>query len=113
VTTPVPGNPKEIIMKQCRRKILTAAIAGLLLAGSGFVHADSGSIEADKRAKIMRAKAKRDSQSDAFNENGSASGGCGNQQVGNVFTGGSNRPPREVTTIITGDVINIAGRGCK
>jgi hypothetical protein len=98
-------------MKQCMRKILPAAIAGLLVV-AGFAHADTNGIEADKRAKIMKAKAKRDSLSDAFNDNGSATGGCGNQQVGNVNTGGQ-RPPREVTTIITGDVINIAGRGCK
>ena len=38
---------------------------------------------------------------------------CGNLEIGNVNTGGARTgAPREVTTIVLGDVLNIAGR-CK
>jgi hypothetical protein len=40
-------------------------------------------------------------------------GRCGSLEIGNVNTGGSRRAaPREVITVITGDVINAPGR-CK
>jgi hypothetical protein len=39
--------------------------------------------------------------------------GCGNLEIGNVDTGGARRgAPREVNTVVLGDVINVAGR-CK
>ena len=38
-------------------------------------------------------------------------GGCGSQSVGNVFVPKGSRAPREVITVITGDVINNVGRG--
>ncbi|EWY38074.1 hypothetical protein N825_15185 [Skermanella stibiiresistens SB22] len=37
--------------------------------------------------------------------------GCGSQSVGNVFVPKGAQAPREVVTIITGDVINNVGRG--
>jgi len=37
--------------------------------------------------------------------------GCGSQSVGNVFVPRGSRAPREVITVITGDVINNVGRG--
>lgn len=37
--------------------------------------------------------------------------GCGSQSVGNVFVPKGSRAPREVITVITGDVINNVGRG--
>jgi hypothetical protein len=37
--------------------------------------------------------------------------GCGSQSVGNVFVPKGARAPREVITVITGDVINNVGRG--
>jgi hypothetical protein len=100
-------------MKPFKRRVLTAAIAGLL-AGSGFVQAESDlfGLDSDIRAKLAKEKAKRSSSKKSTSGNDSDQGECGSQQVGNVNTGG-NRPPREVTTIITGDVINIVDRGCK
>jgi hypothetical protein len=37
--------------------------------------------------------------------------GCGSQSGGNVFVPRGSRAPREVITVITGDVINNVGRG--
>lgn len=45
---------------------------------------------------------------------GAAQGGklsCGSQAVGNVYVPRGSTAPREVVTIITGDVINNVGRG--
>ena len=46
--------------------------------------------------------------------NGTDSDGCGNIGIGNIFTGGRPgfQPPRQVTVIVTGDVIS-ANNKCK
>jgi len=44
----------------------------------------------------------------------SGSGHCGNQAVGNVVVEKGAKAPREVITVVRGDVVNVNnGRGCK
>lgn len=44
----------------------------------------------------------------------SGSGNCGNQAVGNVVVEKGAKAPREVITVVRGDVVNVNnGRGCK
>lgn len=69
-------------------------------------------------AKVAKQKSKMNAPSDEqsrWGEDGSGVGGadearCGNVDIGNVNTAGSNRRIRENIVIITGDVINANNR---
>jgi hypothetical protein len=73
-------------------------------------------MEPDLIAKIAKDKAKRHDGAARFNPSGtsdlvvdgSAAGNCGNIDIGNVNTKGGSpfKGPREITVVVTGDVIN-------
>ena len=97
-----------------RQTLIASLIAGLLPFASQAVHAaDSSTADLPENilAKMARYKAKRfndegDKQSFLERRNG-ATGGCGGLNVGNVTAGrGVRSMPRQVTVVITGDVIN-------
>lgn len=93
------------------------ALMGCALAYAGTLAAQPRTItmEDDKSriwAKVasQRAKANAAKSRGAFDDEDSR---CGNLEIGNVDTGGSRRgAPREVITVVTGDVINAPAR-CK
>jgi hypothetical protein len=107
-------------MKLSKSTLLRLAFIGLLATHAG-AHAAAGgqmtNLDAEDRAKVMKEKAKRNAiehRPDAKTERADQTAECGSQQVGNVFTEtGVGRGPREVTTIITGDVINIVDARCR
>lgn len=90
-------------------------VAACLLAASGVANAAGAmrDMDAQDRAKVMKEKVKQNTMDKNGQRGGSGeSQGCGSQSVGNVFTQGG-KAPREVVTIITGDVININDGKCK
>lgn len=95
------------------RKHVPMLLAAAVLALSGVTaSADEGEgLDANTRAKLVKEKAKRAALSDR-GKFGTQSGTCGNQSVANVFTDGG-KAPREVTTVITGDVINVNDGRCR
>lgn len=94
---------------------------GLALSFAGGV-GSAGAKELNQRthleprfnAKIQREIAKNWRRQGELQNQDFTSGqqnGCGSQSVGNVFVPKGSRAPREVITVITGDVINNVGRG--
>lgn len=65
-------------------------------------------IDAGHNAQIQRTIARMRRQG-AVIERDAVSAGCGSQRVGTVTVEG--RAPREVTTVVLGDVINYVGAG--
>lgn len=65
-------------------------------------------IDAGHNAQIQRTIARMRRQG-AVIERDATSAGCGSQRVGTVTVEG--RAPREVTTVVLGDVINYVGAG--
>ena len=64
-------------------------------------------------AKVARFKADLEVLSNTGPKTGAAkAANCGSVAIGNVRSNGMNAP-REVTTIVTGDVINVANGNCR
>ncbi len=98
------------------RLLLAALLAAALLAPSA--RAGEVDLPNDANAKLARIKAKmRMAESDKKGEKAAASrtagagASCGAIEIGNTATGGG-RAPREITVVVTGDVIN-ANNDCK
>ena len=97
-----------------------AALLGFALLNvcsvAAAVDAEPMDIDVEILAKLAKEKAKRSAEASASGrslKNGGKSSECGSIDIGNVVTGG--KPgfnPREITVIITGDVIN-ANNKCK
>lgn len=103
-------------MKQGKTRVLIC-VAAVLMAASGLAHAAGAmkDLDASDRAKVMKEKVKQNNAKAALKNKGDEGervGECGSQTVGSVFTDGGNAP-KEVVTIITGDVININDGKCK
>jgi hypothetical protein len=110
----------EPFVKTTQTSALTMLIAGLLASVAiGSAPASAASTEpnedADLNARIAHMKAKaRSRAAKAGEQAGSAdqldqSKTCGSVDIGNITTPASRgRQPREVTVIVTGDVINSA-----
>lgn len=85
---------------------------------SALSYAGSVYIKDGTNAKLARIKAKqRGRQAQSQNsqpgsENPTDKGGCGSIDIGNVTNERGSRGTREITVIITGDVIN-ANNNCK
>lgn len=85
--------------------------------GAANPQAEAQDIDVDILAKLARERAKgnaqraRDRAEFGRDPSGSADG-CGNIGIGNVFTGGNIgfRVPREITVVVTGDVISANNR---
>lgn len=82
-------------------------------------YAGEEGLEDDTLAKIARAKAKKrgEYQRDKSSERDGGGGGggfgkCGSLNIGNVVAPKRGATPREVTVVVTGDVIN-ANNKCK
>jgi hypothetical protein len=68
-------------------------------------------LDAKSGAKVARFKANIESIGSVGPATGAArAADCGSVGIGNVRTG-NGMAPREVTTIVTGDVINVVGSG--
>jgi hypothetical protein len=105
-------------------RIVAASVAfglGLALSFAGGV-GSAGAKELNQRthleprfnAKIQKEIAKNWRRQGELQNQDFTNGqqnGCGSQSVGNVFVPKGSRAPREVITVITGDVINNVGRG--
>ncbi|MCB1889707.1 MAG: hypothetical protein KDH20_19020 [Rhodocyclaceae bacterium] len=97
-------------------KITTSILTGMFLCGAlasgGAWSADSETADLPENilAKMARYKAKRfnDESDKSFLERrrGDQIGSCGGLNVGNVTAGRGGRMPRQVTVVISGDVIN-------
>lgn len=96
---------------------LTILGFALVVFGATFAPAPAQAAEAEAvempehiRAKMARYRTKRfegESSKDFMERRNGATGGCGGVNVGNVTKGrGVGSMPREVTVIVTGDVIN-------
>lgn len=96
---------------------LTILGFALVVCGATFAPAPAQAAEAEAvempehiRAKMARYRTKRfegESSKDFMERRNGATGGCGGVNVGNVTKGrGVGSMPREVTVIVTGDVIN-------
>ena len=107
------------IFKTGRLLIAGAAFGiGLALSFAGGADAKElnqrNHLEPRFNAKIQREIAKNWRRQGELQNQDFTSGqqnGCGSQSVGNVFVPKGSRAPREVITVITGDVINNVGRG--
>jgi hypothetical protein len=98
-----------------RVAFLVAACSTAVGAGtSAFAVPRTQTLEDDKTrifAKVANERAKANTtRSRGMSEEDERR--CGSVDIGNVDTGGSRRTPREVTTVVLGDVINAPGR-CK
>jgi len=98
-------------MNRYKSKALALMVVGLF-GVSQVAYAD-GEIAAENRAKIAKARTKRaiggkNGQSETDREESP----CGSLDIGNIFAGKPGRVPREVTVIVTGDVVN-ANNKCK
>jgi hypothetical protein len=98
------------------RLLLTGLLALALLASPA--RAGEVDLPNDANAKLARVKAKmRAAESGKQGEKAGARAGraggaaCGAVEIGNTATGGG-RAPREITVVVTGDVIN-ANNDCK
>lgn len=104
-------------MKKSSVHIVLAVLLGMVLAKIGFARGGDADLPDEVRALIKREQAKalvQDTPDKRVRQNpgnrggnrgnGSASAGC-NLDIGNVNTGGRGTGPRQVTTIITGPVI--------
>ena len=101
-----------------------ALLVGLGLArAAGPAHVEIEPLDLDPAliAKIAKAKAKSNTVNDKVGTSGDVvfDGGtagrssCGNVDIGNVTTNGPAwKAPREITVVVTGDVVN-AGNNCK
>jgi hypothetical protein len=115
------------------RLLIDLAIAASLVTGTGLAMAagaaartvdiEPSDLDPALIAKIAKAKAKShtlngDSKlgnAGEFVLDGSTAGrsSCGNVDIGNITTTGPAwRAPREITVVVTGDVVN-AGNSCK
>ncbi len=103
-------NPRKL-------RFLTLLIAGSLLLCAPEAEAGVLEFPDEVNAKVARSKAKKrlmksgQNDADGGGGSGSSSAGCGSLEVGNVQTGGRGGP-REVTVIVTGDVVN-ANNNCR
>ncbi|CAK0782005.1 hypothetical protein CCP3SC15_90034 [Gammaproteobacteria bacterium] len=71
-------------------------------------------LDAKSGAKVARFKAEVQSLGTGGPGTGAAkSANCGSVSIGNVRTGPGGAAPREVTTIVTGDVINVSNGNCR
>ena len=99
------------------RNILSVALAGGALLLGGAVHAQLRTMTSDEIptriwAKVAHERAKAGAIRSGMDLDDRLRG-CGNLEIGNVDTGGARvGAPREVNTVVVGDVINVAGR-CK
>jgi len=98
--------------------VVIAALA-LMSNSVGAVEAGTMDVDSDQLAKIAKQKAKRPANSnqggpvDSSALNGNIDSPCGNVEIGNVTSNGPHfGGPKEVTVIVTGDVIN-AGNNCR
>jgi hypothetical protein len=92
-----------------------AVAAATLLGWGNLAYAATATpleIDAEFLAKIAKERTKRAGTKNATAETGREQSPCGSLDIGNVFASRSGRTPREVTVIVTGDVIN-AGNKCK
>lgn len=86
----------------------------LMSADSAFAARTEPTDDADLNARIAHVKAKAKGRASKVGDKvGKAdqldeSKTCGSVDIGNVTTPGRTRQPREVTVIVTGDVINTA-----
>lgn len=88
--------------------------------GAANATAEAQDLDADILAKIAKERAKGNAQLGAdrradrkgLGTDPTNSDGCGNIGIGNIFTGGNTgfRPPREVTVIVTGDIVSANNR---
>jgi hypothetical protein len=101
-------------MNACTARITLLACA-LAFSATAFAQPRTTTMEEDKSgiwSKVAnhRAQANAAKSRGNFDDDGER---CGNVDIGNVDTGGSGRgAPRQVVTVITGDVINAPAR-CK
>ena len=108
------------------KPLLAAIVAALLaLAAGGTAAAPKATaepmdIEPETLSKLAleRAKARNNARvtgqraSTGLGADGKSPAECGAVNIGNIITGGRGFQPREVTVVITGDVIN-ANNQCK
>lgn len=100
-----------------RYRTFRVALLGCAVAVGARAFAEPRTITLDEDmsrvwAKVAKHRAKANA-SKAFGSFDDEDGRCGSVDIGNVSTGGSRRgAPREVVTVVTGDVINAPGR-CK
>ena len=88
----------------------TAIFASVGIAGTT-------SFDDETNAKVARLKAKQRMMAAQENASNNGNGGadkskCGSVDIGNVAASKSGKTPKEVTVVISGDVINM-GNKCK
>lgn len=103
---------------QLRFEWAVMAFAASLATGVALA-AGNGGLDAPATSKIQRLKAKANSEkageespAAAARKKHSGDAGCGSVSIGNVITDKRAGSPKEITTIVTGDVIN-ANNTCK
>jgi hypothetical protein len=119
------------VVRPVSRTVLRIGIALMVVAlASPFApsaraaanpNAEPQDMEVDLLAKLAKERSKANAERSADKagqqrtpgqDAGGASDGCGNVGIGNVFTGGAPgfQPPREITVIVTGDIISANNR---
>jgi len=100
-----------------KRALPLAALAAFSIVAAGTHAANTEPLDLDPRllARMANMKAKQSGggqqrPGSAIGSQDQLNGGqaCGAVDIGNVDTGGRARAPREVTVIVTGDVVNNA-----
>ncbi|CAK0770152.1 conserved hypothetical protein [Gammaproteobacteria bacterium] len=103
-------------MKTHRIITLIISIFGLWCYANGIfaegINQNMPGLDAKSGAKVARFKAEMQSMSNGPATGAAHSANCGSVSIGNVRTNGRSAP-REVTTIVTGDVINVNNGNCK
>ncbi|CAK0767777.1 conserved exported hypothetical protein [Gammaproteobacteria bacterium] len=72
-----------------------------------------GGLDSKSAAKVARFKAESASMSTGPGTGAAQASNCGSVSIGNVRTTRGGPAPREVTTIVTGDVINVNNGNCR
>jgi hypothetical protein len=100
------------------RRVLTALALLPAMLGQGAIAAEVNKREhldprlnAKVQSHIAKGWQQRPGGQGGSTGAGGAQAGCGGQAIGNVQVGKGGQAPKEVNTIITGDVINVVRPG--
>lgn len=94
--------------------LLRHAVGGLAVAiATAVAAAPRTQTLDDDKSRLFAKVANERAKANALRSRGATDDDdrrCGSVDIGNVDTGGARRTPREVTTVVLGDVVNAPGR---